>query len=166
MTEQNDTDMPADMSPVIPHLVCDGAADAIAFYEAAFGAREITRLDTESGRILNAHLRINGASVMLVDEALGCGMQGPKSLNGTPVSIHLVVPDVDSAVARAVEAGATLLMPVEDAFWGDRFGVVVDPFGHQWSLATPQRRLSDAEVREAAKAAVPAMYYDRAAEPS
>lgn len=91
---------------------------------------------------------------MLVDEMPSFGVRGPKSLQGTPVTLHLVVGEADQAAAQAVEAGATVVMPVADQFWGDRYGIVEDPFGHRWSLATPQRRLSAAELAEAARAAM------------
>jgi PhnB protein len=138
-----------------PHLVCDGAAAAIEFYKRAFGAVEIARLAGENGKLMHASLRINGAPVMLIDEAPAHGILGPKSLKGSPVSFHLVVPDVDTSFAQAVRAGATVVMPVADMFWGARYGMVEDPFGHRWAIATPVKNLSEAEVAEAAKAAMP-----------
>ena len=129
---------PDGMHTLSPHLVCDGAADAIAFYVAAFGAEELMRLPGDDGRLMHAAITINGSSVMLVDENREYGMLGPKALGGSPVTIHLIVPDVDTAYERAVAAGATARMPVADMFWGDRYGVLEDPFGHVWSLATPQ----------------------------
>jgi uncharacterized glyoxalase superfamily protein PhnB len=86
---------------------------------------------------------------MLVDENKGYGMLSPKALNGTPVTLHLFVPDVDAFVARAVEAGAQLTMPVADMFWGDRYGIIKDPFGHSWSVATHQRDLTPSEIQDA-----------------
>jgi PhnB protein len=136
-----------------PHLVCAGAAEAIEFYKRAFGATEKVRLPGPDGRIMHACICINGAPVMLVDENKQWGMLSPKSLNGTPVTIHLAVADVDKTAAQAVAAGAKVIMPVADMFWGDRYGVVEDPFGHRWSIATPQRQLSEAELQEAARKA-------------
>lgn len=136
--------------PLSPHLVCAGAAEAIDFYKRAFGAEEMIRLPGRDGRLMHAAVRINGAVVMLMDENVGCGMPGPKALKGTPVGIHLMVDDVDAWVARASAAGATVRMPVNDMFWGDRFGIVEDPFGHRWSIATHVRDVSEAEMREAA----------------
>jgi len=130
--------VPEGMHQLSPHLVCDGAADAIAFYANAFGAEELIRLPGENGRLMHAAITINGSSVMLVDENREYGLLGPKALGGTPVTIHLIVPDADAAYDRAVRAGATPRMPVADMFWGDRYGVLEDPFGHLWSLATPQ----------------------------
>ena len=141
---------PHGMSTLSPHLVCDGAAAAIDFYQRAFGAEEMVRLAGPDGRLMHASIRICGCSVMLVDGNKDCGLLSPKALNGTPVILHLFVPDVDAAVARAVEAGAVVTMPVADMFWGDRYGLITDPFGHSWSIATHQRDLSPAEIQDAA----------------
>jgi uncharacterized glyoxalase superfamily protein PhnB len=137
-----------------PHLICAGAAEAIKFYEQAFGAKEQLRLPGPDGKIMHACVAINGFPVMLVDENRDYGMLGPKSLGGTPVTIHLGVEDADKAAAQAVAAGAKVIMPVADMFWGDRYGIVEDPFGHRWSVATPQRQMTEAEIKEAARKAV------------
>jgi uncharacterized glyoxalase superfamily protein PhnB len=150
MTEANHTMLPAGMHVLSPHLVCAGAAAAIDFYQAAFGATELIRLATPNGKLMHACLSINGSSVMLVDENPDCGMLSPKSLNGSPVTIHLIVSNADAVAQRAVDAGATLKMPVQDMFWGDRYGVLEDPFGHIWSVATPQRQPMAAEELAAA----------------
>jgi uncharacterized glyoxalase superfamily protein PhnB len=139
---------------VTPHLVCAGAAAAIEFYKRAFGATEMMRLSGPDGKLMHACVCINGSSVMLVDEYPAMGNTSPTTLKGTPVTIHLIVDDVDEFVERAVEAGAKLVMPVEDAFWGDRYGQIEDPFGHRWSVATPQRQMTEDEIREAARAAM------------
>ena len=141
---------------VTPHLVCAGAAAAIDFYKKAFGATEMARLGTDDGKIMHACLCINGSSVMLVDEFPEMGCVGPAPTGASPVTIHLVVDDADAWVARAEAAGATVTMPVDEMFWGDRYGVVRDPFGHSWSMGTPVRKLSEAELREAARAAMSA----------
>ena len=99
-------------------------------------------------------VRINGASVMLVDEAPSYGMLGPKALKGTPVSMHLIVADVGKSFTQAVRAGATPVMPPADMFWGDRYGMIEDPFSHRWSLATPKQNLTQDQVA-AARAAMP-----------
>lgn len=125
------------MGLVTPHIVCREAAKAIDFYKAAFGAEEIMRMPGPDGRLLHASIRINGAVVMMHDEFPEHGGHSPLALGGTPVTIHLMVDDADAAAARAVAAGAELVMPVEDQFWGDRYGMVQDPFGHRWSIATP-----------------------------
>lgn len=137
-----------------PHLVCAGAADAIEFYKQAFGAEELMRMPGPDGRIMHACVRINGSSVMLVDEMPEMGALGPKALGGTPVTIHLIVPDADAVFERALAAGGTAVMPVADMFWGDRYGILADPFGHHWSVATPQRQMSQEEIQAAAREAM------------
>jgi PhnB protein len=144
--------LPAGMHTLSPHLVCAGAADAIDFYKSAFGATELVRLAAPNGKLMHACLSINGSSVMLVDENRDYGMLSPKALGGTPVTIHLIVPDADAFAQRAVAAGATLKMPVQDMFWGDRYGLLEDPFGHRWSVATPLRAPMTTEELEAAAA--------------
>ena len=141
--------IPDDMHTVTPHLVVAGAADAIEFYKKAFGAKEEARLPGPDGKIMHALVRINGSAVMLVDENPQWGMLGPKALKGTPVTIHLYVEDTDGFVGRAVKAGAKVTMPVADMFWGDRYGVIEDPFGHHWSVATHVRDVSMEEAQQA-----------------
>jgi len=148
--------LPEGMHQLSPHLVCDGAADAIAFYTAAFGAQEMMRLPGEDGRLMHAAISVNGSSVMLVDENLEFGLKSPKALGGSPVTIHLIVPDADATYDRAVAAGGIARMPVADMFWGDRYGVLEDPFGHLWAIATPQRDpMSAGELADAAATAPP-----------
>lgn len=139
---------PQGMNILTPYLVCDGAAAAIDWYKKAFGAEEISSMPGEDGRILNASIRVFGASVMLMDEFKDFGALAPTSLKGSPVTIHIFVPDVDTAFARAVDAGATVIMPVDDQFWGDRYGALKDPFGHNWSLATHKQQLTPDQIRE------------------
>ncbi len=137
--------------PVLaPHLVCDGAAAAIDFYTRAFGAKELFRLPGSNGKLMHACVSINGAQVMLVDEATNCGMMSPTTLKGTPVTLNLGVDDADAVFAQSVAAGATPVMPPENMFWGDRYGVLQDPFGHRWAVITPIRSMSDNELRDAA----------------
>ena len=143
--------VPEGMRTITPHLVCAGAANAIEFYKKAFGAVEEWRLPAPDGKIMHARIRIGDSAVMLVDEMPQCGALGPKALKGTPVTIHLYVDDADAMAARAVKAGATLKFPVDDMFWGDRYGVLEDPFGHSWSVATHVRDLSDKEIAEGMK---------------
>jgi PhnB protein len=140
---------------ITPHLVCAGAADAIEFYKKAFGAVEVMRLAGAKGKLMHASIKIGDASVMLVDELPEWGSSSPITLGGSPVTIHLYVPDVDAFVARAVGAGALLRMPVEDMFWGDRYGIIEDPFGHKWSVATHQRDMSEKEIEEAMRKFMP-----------
>ena len=141
------------MNTVTPHLVCKGAAKAIEFYKKAFGAEERFRLDTpDKKKILHAALSIGGSAIMLADEFPDWGSVGPETLKGTPVVIHLYVEDADSVFDQAVRAGATVTMPLQDMFWGDRYGQLRDPFGHSWSVATHVRDVSLEEMEQAAKA--------------
>ncbi len=127
--------------PIIPHLTVSNAAAAIDFYKEGFGAVELGRMPAEgSDKIMHASLLINGSMVFLNDdfpEMSGGRPNTPEALGGSPVTIHLTMNEVDSAFDRALKAGATTVMPVADQFWGARYGVLQDPFGHQWSLGTP-----------------------------
>ena len=145
------TDTSSPTPRLTPHIICAGAADAIEFYKRAFGAEELIRLPMPDGRLMHAAISINGAMVMLVDELKEHGALSPASLGGTPVTLHLHVADADAAIARAEAAGAAVTMPAHDAFWGDRYGQVCDPFGHNWSIAHPLRdtMMSEEELRAA-----------------
>jgi PhnB protein len=129
---------------LMPHLAIDGAADAIDFYKAAFGATETLRMPAQDGRrLMHAEIDILGTRVLLHDhfpeyaaQHVG-GARPPKVLGGTAVTLHLEVPDCDVAIAKAQAAGATVTMPPFDAFWGARYGQIMDPFGHVWSFAHP-----------------------------
>lgn len=148
--------IPEGMRSLTPHLVCADAVQAIEFYKQAFGAVEAMKLLAPNGQLVHAGLRIGDSMLMLAEECPEWGSLGPKSLNGSPVVIHLMVPDVDAAVAQAVAAGATITMPVADMFWGDRYGQLLDPFGHRWSIATHLHDLSPEELHEAMLKAMPA----------
>ena len=141
--------IPDGMHTVTPHLVCAGAADAIEFYKKAFNAVEEGRLPGPQGRLMHAMIRIEGSAVMLVDEMPAGGALGPKSLKGSPVTIHLYVENADAFVARAVGAGAKITMPLDDMFWGDRYCKLEDPFGHHWSVATHIRDVTPEEMQQA-----------------
>ena len=141
--------VPAGMHTVTPHLICAGAADAIEFYKKAFNAVELMRSPGPGGKLMHASIKIGDSMVMLVDEFPEWGSQSPKALKGTAVTIHLAVPNVDDLFAQAISAGATSVMPVEDAFWGDRYGVLEDPFGHRWSIATHIRDVTPEEIQQA-----------------
>ena len=140
--------IPEGMHSLTPHLVCAGAAEAIDFYKRAFNAVEQARLPGADGKLMHAAVKIGDSTLMLVDENPQWGSLGPKALKGSPVTIHLYVPDVDATVAKAVAAGAKVTMPVADMFWGDRYGQLEDPFGHRWSVATHTRDLTPEEMRE------------------
>lgn len=139
------------MHTVTPHIICAGVADAIEFYKKAFNATEMLRLPGPDGKLIHACLKIGDSAVMLADEMPDWGSLGPKTLKGTSVTIHLQVDDVDAAFEQAVSAGATVKMPVADMFWGDRYGLLEDPFGHQWSIATHIRDVSLEELQAAAQ---------------
>ena len=144
--------IPDGMRSLTPHLVCRDAAAAIDFYGRAFGAIELFRLPMPNGRLMHACVRIGDSQLFLVDEMPEHGTLGPQALKGSPVTIHLQVQDADATFARAVAAGATVAMPLADTFWSDRYGQVVDPFGHRWSVATHMRDLSPEQIRDAAAA--------------
>lgn len=138
---------------VLPHLTVDDGAAAIDFYVKAFEGVELGRVPGPDGKkLIHGAVQINGSTVLLNDDfpEMNEGKSiTPKALGGTPVTIHLVVDDVDARFQRAVDAGATVVMPVEDQFWGDRYGVLRDPFGHQWSLGQPVREVSPDEIAKA-----------------
>jgi PhnB protein len=141
--------IPEGMHTVTPHLVCDGASAAIAFYTKAFEATEIARMPGPGGKLMHAMIRIGDSMVMLVDEMPEWQATGPRTLKGTPVTLHLYVSDADAVFQRAVDAGAKSVMPVEETFWGDRYGVLEDPFGHRWSVATHVRDMTPEEMQTA-----------------
>jgi PhnB protein len=130
-----------------PYLCVANAAKAIEFYQQAFGATEVMRLAEPSGKIGHAEVKIGEAIIMLADEYPEFGHRSPQSLGGSPISIHLYVEDVDALASRAVAAGATLLRPVADQFYGDRTANLQDPFGHRWSIATHKEDVPQAELQ-------------------
>ena len=139
---------------VSPHLTVGDGAAAIDFYVKAFGAVELGRVPGPDGKLMHAALQINGSTVLLNDDfpEYNDGKSStPTALGGTPVTIHLTVTDVDSKFQQAVDAGATVVSALEDQFWGDRYGVLRDPFGHHWSLGQPVREVSPEEIAEAMK---------------
>ena len=135
-----------------PYLIISNAAKAIEFYKEAFGATECMRLQTPDGKLMHAEVKIGDSPIMLCDECPEWNALSPQTIGGTTVSIVLYVEDVDAVVNRAVAAGAKLLMPVADQFWGDRMGTVVDPFGHKWSVATHKEDVTPEEIGARAKA--------------
>ena len=145
--------IPDGMHSITPHLVCAEAAKAMEFYKQAFGAVELARLPGPDGKLLHALMRIGDSAFMLVDEFPDWGALGPKALKGSPVTLHIYVEYVDALMDQAVAAGAKVTMPVDDAFWGDRYGQVEDPFGHHWSMATHVRDLTPEQIQSAAREA-------------
>lgn len=138
--------VPPGYHTVTPYLVVRGAADAIAFYGKAFGAKEKMRMAAPDGTVMHAELKIGDSMVMLGDEVPQMGATAPQTVGGTPVLVFLYVKNVDEWVARAASAGATVTMPPTNMFWGDRYAKLVDPFGHQWSLATHIEDVSPKEM--------------------
>lgn len=124
----------SDIHEVYPYLRVHNAGEAIDFYTRAFDAKELFRLTEPSGRIGHAEIKIGPATLMLADEHPEHGIPGPRALDGTTFSIHLHVADADSAFERAVKAGATVVRPLKNQFYGERSGTVRDPFGHEWLL--------------------------------
>ncbi|MFK3736769.1 VOC family protein [Massilia sp. TN1-12] len=147
MSEDNVQAVPPGMHSLTPHLVCANAAAAIDFYRQAFGAEEIMRLPMPDGKLGHAMLRIGDSMLMLADEFPQWESHSPATLRGSPVTIHLAVPDVDATFEQAIAAGAQARMAPADMFWGDRYGVLVDPFGHHWSVATHVRDVPVEEMR-------------------
>ena len=148
--------IPPGKEQVIPHLVCDPCAQAIDFYKKAFGAEELWRMPAPDGRVMHAELRIGTSVIFLADdfpEYCGGKASSPKALRGTRVTMHRYVQDCDAAITRAQQAGATVKMPAADMFWGDRYGVIQDPFGHNWSFGTHRQELTPEEMMAGMKAA-------------
>jgi PhnB protein len=138
---------------ITPHLVVRNAPQAIEFYKKALGAEERFRMHGPDGKtIVHADLKIGDSIFMLAEESAEMKSHSPESVGGSPISIYLYVKDVDSIFNQAVSAGATVLNPVKDQFYGDRSGYLKDPFGHLWSIATHKKDLSPDELRKAAEA--------------
>jgi PhnB protein len=137
---------------VTPYLIVDGGARAIDFYTRVFHARERMRMPGAGGKVGHAELTIGDSTIMLADEHPEMGARGPAAFGGAAVSLHLYVEDVDATVARALAAGARLLRPVEDKFYGDRAGTIEDPFGHQWHVSTHKEDVPPDELARRAAA--------------
>jgi PhnB protein len=149
--------IPEGYHTITPYLAVDDASEAIEYYKKAFGANERVRMDAPGGKIGHAELEIGDSLVMLSDPFPQSSTRTPSELGGSSVSIFMYVEDVDATVKRAVDAGATITMEIADQFWGDRFGSVKDPFGHQWSIATHVEDVPPEEMAERAKAAMAQM---------
>lgn len=140
--------IPDEYPRVMPYLHVDGARAAIDFYGSVLGAKERMSMPGPEGKVGHAELNIGESVIMLADEFPDMGVRGPKSVGGTPVTIHVYVEDVDATMDRAVKSGATVLRPVEDKFYGDRGGEFEDPFGHHWSIATHIEDLTPEQMQE------------------
>jgi PhnB protein len=146
--------IPAGYHTATPYLVMKDAAKAIEFYKQAFGAQELFRMPKPDGTVMHGEIQIGDSRLMVADQAAMGGAHSPQSLNGTPVSIFLYVDDVDAVFNQAVAAGARQTMPVQDMFWGDRYGRLTDPFGHQWHVATHKEDVSPEEIGKRQAAAM------------
>jgi PhnB protein len=149
--------VPEGFHTLTPYLAVDDAATAIDFYKQAFGAEEQVRMPTDDGKIAHAQLRIGDTPLMLSDPMEQSSVRPPKEVDTSTASIFMYVEDVDATVQKAVEAGATVSMEVQDAFWGDRWGTITDPFGHLWSVATHVEDVPEEEMAERAKNAMAEM---------
>jgi len=149
--------IPKGYHSITPYLVVNDAARAIDFYKRAFGAQEKMRMDGPGGEIGHAELKIGDSIIMLSDEMPGSGLRSPRSLGGTAAGVFLYVENVDSVFKQAVSAGAKADAQPSDMFWGDRFGKLTDPFGHQWSLATHKEDIAPDEMAKRAKEAMAKM---------
>ena len=145
--------IPEGFHTLTPHLVVRDASQAIEFYKRAFGAEVLSINHGPEGKsVMHAEVKIRDSILMLIDELPAWKTLSPLSLGGTGVTIHMYVEDADAAFEQAVSAGATVGMPLMDAFWGDRYGTLVDPFGHEWSLATHKEDLSPEEIKKRGEA--------------
>jgi uncharacterized glyoxalase superfamily protein PhnB len=146
--------IPEGFHTMTPHLVIRGAAEAIEFYKKAFGAEELVRMPGIGGKgVMHAELKIGNSMMMICEEMPQMGAKSPQAIGGSPVTVHLYVEDVDAAYDRAIKAGASASMAVADMPWGDRYGKLTDPFGHQWSVATHKQDLTPEEIAKAIDAA-------------
>lgn len=145
--------IPEGYHSVTPYLIIDGAADAIEFYQKAFGATELFRFPAPDGKIGHAEIKIGDSPIMLADEFAEMGYKGPQALGGSPVSLMIYLEDVDAVFTRAVEAGASVKEAVQDKFYGDRTGTLTDPFGHVWHVSTHKEDISMEEMEKRAKQA-------------
>lgn len=144
--------IPEGYHSVTPYLIVRGGSNAIEFYKKAFGATELFRFPAPDGKVGHAEIKIGDSPIMLADEYPQMGYNSPQSIGGSPVSLMIYVDDVDTVFSRAIESGATVKEAVQDKFYGDRIGSVVDPFGHVWHVATHKEDVSIEEMQRRAKA--------------
>ena len=143
--------IPKGYSSVTPYLIVSHGISAIEFYKKIFGAKEMLRMQHSGNKIGHAELKIGDSKFMLADECSESGARNPRTVGGTPVLIHLYIKDVDAVVSRAVAAGSRLVRPVENMFYGDRCGLIEDPYGHMWNVATHVEDVSPRETRKRAE---------------
>jgi len=146
--------IPDGFTTVTPHMVVEGCAEAIDFYQKAFDAEELGRQAMPDGKtLMHAMIRIGDSIVLMVDAMEQFGVKGPKGLGGTPVTLNLYVEDAKAAFGRAERAGCTVTMPLAEMFWGDLYGKLEDPFGHHWAICQHVRDVPPEEMAKAAQAA-------------
>ena len=145
--------IPDGFGTITPYLIVNDGKGAIEFYKRAFGAKELTRSLTPDGKVMNAQIKVGDSIIMIADEFPGTPIKSPASLGTSTVTLHLYSKNVDKMWARATQAGAIIVMPLDNQFWGDRYGQLVDPFGHHWSLAQ-HIKMSAKEMEERQKAAM------------
>ena len=143
--------IPKGFHTITPGIAVRNATEAIEFYKIALGAKEKSRMPGPDGKIMHADIVIGNSHIMLGEENLQMNNPSPQALNGSPISLYVYVKDADKVFNQAVRAGASIAMPVTDQFWGDRAGMITDPYGHKWWLATHKRSLSPKEMKKAAE---------------
>jgi uncharacterized glyoxalase superfamily protein PhnB len=144
--------IPEGKHTIAPYIIVDGAADAIEFYKKAFGAKEAHRMPGPDGKsIMHAEIQIGDSAIYLTDSNPEWGAKSPKTLGGNPISLHLYVTDADAVFDQAIKAGAEEKAPMMDTFWGDRYGKIVDPYGHEWGIATHKIDMTEAEMMKGAE---------------
>jgi len=143
--------IPDGFHSITPFIIVNDAIEALDFYKKAFDAKEIYKFLTPDGKIMHAMMQIGDSFVMLSDEFLSMGMRSPTTIGGTSVTLHLYVHDADKIFKQAVTAGAVVTMPIIDVFWGDRYGIVMDKYGHSWAIATHKIDLTSDGLRKAAE---------------
>lgn len=141
--------IPDGFHTITPSMVINNANEAIEFYKNAFDAKEIYRFPTPDGKILHAMIQIGDSFVMMSDEFPAMGLKSPPTIGGTSVTIHVYVEDADKIFKQAIDSGAVVTMPIMDAFWGDRYGMVIDPYGHSWAIATHKIDMTPEGMRKA-----------------
>ena len=143
--------IPDGFHSITPSIIVSNSKEAIEFYKKVFDAKEIYQFPTPEGKTMHAMIQIGDSIVMMADEFPKMGTRSPLIVGGTSTTIHLYVEDADKVYNQAIKAGATPTMPLMDAFWGDRYGMLVDPFGHSWGIATHQKDVSPEDMRKAAE---------------
>jgi uncharacterized glyoxalase superfamily protein PhnB len=143
--------IPDGFHSITPSITVTNSKQAIEFYKKAFDAREIYQMSTPDGKTMHAMIQIGDSFVMMSDEFPHMGARSPTTIGGTPITIHLYVQDADKVYNQAIKEGAKSTMPIIDTFWGDRYGIILDPFDHSWAIATHRIDMSPQEMQKAAQ---------------